>query len=204
MRRLVAAVVAVILVAPARGELLDAIVARVDDEAITWSQLHQERALRWLAGEGSGEEGLGALRGALVRERLMVREAEKLRLPVPDEAQAAEVAALTAAAESARPGQLAALGLDSADVAAWVRRRILARRFSELRREMTFVAEADLRAWHTRHGAVFGDAPIDQVRDELRDYLAQRKNREELAHWIDRQVAEGRVDLIDLPRETPP
>lgn len=204
MRRLLAALAALALGTPAVAELLDAIVARVDDEVITLSQLRQESKFRSLLGQEGGEGGFEALRRSVVRERLMAREAEKLRLPVPDEAVAAEIAALGLGPAGTIAEGLAASGLAPPDVEGWARRRALAGRFAELRREMTFVAEADLRAWHARYAEALGNAPVDEVRDDLRDYLTQRKNREELAQWLDRQVAEGRVDLIDLPGESLP
>ncbi|MHB8764140.1 MAG: hypothetical protein ACYDA8_07380 [Deferrisomatales bacterium] len=185
---------------PAAGQrtLLDALVGRVDDGVVTWSQVLQEGRVRALTEDGEVEPRAEAVRISLVRERLMAAEAAKLRLPVTEAEVARSVAELLG--DSPDLGKrLAAAGLEEGEVADRARRRLLVRRFVELRRDMTFVPEAEVRTVYRRNPEVWGGRELHDVRDELRAYLTERKLREELSRWFDRQVAEGRVQLIDLP-----
>jgi hypothetical protein len=183
----------------AGSSVLDAIAARVDTAVITWSQVLQEREL--LRREGATEEALApaAVRDALVRRELLLAEARKLRLePASD-----SVAEGTAWGEE-RPGtngwdELAVLGLDRAAVADRRARLALVDAYLALRREMTFVPEAEIRTYYGRRSEDFGGRPLAEVRDAVRSHLAQTVFQRELDQWIERQVKQGRVWVNPLP-----
>ena len=78
-------------------------------------------------------------------------------------------------------------------------RERLAQAYLDLRREMTFVPIAEIRAFHTRHAAEFGDRPLVEVRDQVRARVTQAKYDRELAEWMDRQMADGRVQRVPIP-----
>ncbi|HSH70772.1 MAG TPA: hypothetical protein VK997_12685, partial [Deferrisomatales bacterium] len=64
------------------AQVLDALVARVDTEVVTWSRMVQERELRRMGGAPAPELTPEAVRETLVRRHLLVVESRKLRLEV--------------------------------------------------------------------------------------------------------------------------
>lgn len=195
-----AALGVVFAVHAARAEPLDALLARIEQDVVTWSQAYQEAGLRALAEAGRGEppDPWGVV-DTLVRRSLLVAEAEKLRLEVsPDEVEAA-VERLAADGGPEFWARVRALGLDRADLEERARRLALVHRYLELRREMTFVPESQVRSFYTSQLDVLGSRPLSAVRDEVRAYLAEKKFQKELGEWIERQVAEGKVELLEIP-----
>ena len=184
----------------AAAQVLDALVARIDDGVITWSLVVQERELRRVGGAPEVELGDAAVLDALVRRRLLVAEAKKLRLEVGVDEAREDVEYLVRAAGGERFwARVAKLGLDRRQLEERAARQILVRRYLDLRREMTFVPESEVRAVFRDQGAAARQRVLAEVRDEIRAQLAETKYREELARWIKRQVAEGRVELMPLP-----
>lgn len=185
--------------AAAGATVLDAIAARVDTAVITWSRVLQER--EFLRREGAEEEALApaAVRDALVRRQLLLAEARKLRLePAPG-----AVAERTAAWEE-RQGKgiwadLAPHGLDREALEDRAARQVLVEAYLALRREMTFVPEAEIRSYYGDRSEDFGGGPLAEVRDRVRDYLADAAFQRELNLWIERQVKQGRVSVNPLP-----
>lgn len=186
--------------AGADAAVLDAIAARVDTAVITWSQVIQEREL--LRREGAAEQALApaAVRDALVRRELLLAEARKLRLE-PAAGAVAEAAARwkEREGESGRGDLDAALGLDRAALEDRLARLALVEAYLTLRREMTFVPEAEIRAQYGRRGEDFGGRPLAEVRDAVRSHLAEAVFQRELTLWVERQIKQGRVWVNPLP-----
>lgn len=187
--------------AGARGQVLDAIVARVDDGVIAWSQVLQELELRRLEGEPESSLAADAVLEFLVRRRLFVKEAEKLRLDVDSDDPSEAVDALAATGGEIFWKRVAAAGLSRTDLVERARRRNLADAYLDLRREMTFVPVSEIRRFHAARPAAFGDRPLAEVREEVRVRLAAAKYERELTEWLDRQFAEGRVRRLGVPQE---
>lgn len=183
----------------ARGAILDSLVARIDQEVITWSQVLQEVEIRRLTGESESLTGPPLVRRALVKRRLLIVEAEKLRIEVSDAEVGEAMTSLSAASEKQEFWErVAAIGIGRRELEVRARELILERRYLDLRREMTFVPESEIRSFYAEHQEALGGRPLAEVRDEVRAYLAQREYQEELDAWIDRQVQEGRVMLFPL------
>ena len=205
MRRLVLCLALVGGVWTPRGsgaQVLDALVARVDTEVVTWSRVVQERELLRLGGARAAELTAEAVRETLVRRHLLVAEARKLRLEVSGAEAREDVEVLVRAAGGEAFWERAGrLGLDRAQLEERAARQLLVRRYQELRREMTFVPESEVRTFFFEQTSLPEESSLADVRDEIRTHLAERKYREELERWIRRQVAEGRVEWLTLPQE---
>ncbi len=200
MRRVVAAVlVAGVLATGARATVLDALVARVDGTAITWSQVLREAEIRRLEGRSGAERLPRVVLDALVRRELLVAEAERLRLKV----EPAEVEAALRALEEACCMRLQRLaervGVTLEDLRRRQHRILMAEKYLRLRREMTFVPMSEVRAFYWRQRDRFAGQGFAEVRGALRAYLAERRYQKELNAWFERQKAEGRVELLTLP-----
>jgi hypothetical protein len=197
----VALALALALVSTSRAEVLDGIAARIDRGIITWSQVVQEAYVRRLTGEPEGGTSLSAVLDALVERRLLLAEAEKLRLDLGPGEISGAVERLAREWETERFWErVKAVGLTRSDLEKRAREVLLVKKYLDLRREMTFVPEAEIRASYAAE-LVRGEEPRPEFRDEVRARLAESKFRAELARWIDRQKAEGRVHLIPLREE---
>lgn len=179
--------------------VLDAIAARVGTAVITWSRVLQEREL--LRREGSTEDALApaAVRDALVRRELLLAEARKLRLEPASEVVAERTALWEERLGKTGWGELALLGLDRAAIADRLARLALVEAYLALRREMTFVPEAEIRTQYGSRSEDFGGRPLAEVRDAVRSHLAEAVFQRELDQWIERQVRQGRVWVNPLP-----
>ena len=182
--------------------MLDSLVARVDTEVVTWSRVVQERELRRIGGAPVAELTPEAVRETLVRRRLLVAEARKLRLEVSAAEAREDVALLVrAAGGEAFWARVARLGLDRAQLEERSAQELLVRRYQALRREMTFVPESEVRAFFFAQAVLPPQSSLAEMRDEIRTHLAEQKYHEELERWIRRQVVEGRVEWLPLPEE---
>ncbi|MBI5014633.1 MAG: hypothetical protein HZB55_03975 [Deltaproteobacteria bacterium] len=192
--------------AAVHGQVLDAVVARVDRSVITWSEVVQEVALRRLAGESNGAPEPRAVTEALVRRALLVAEARKMRLAAPPaEIQAAVKAVVDGAGGAAAFASWARqLGVRDDDVVRRAGEVVLMRRFLALRLEMTYVPEAEVRSFYSQQADVLGGRSLADVRDEVRSFLARKKYQQQLEEWIARQVAQGRVQVMEPPGGWPP
>lgn len=198
MRR--AAAAALLLLSAASGAaFLDAVVARVDQSVVTWSQVVQEASLRRLTGDPDQVSDARGVAQALVRRRLLVAEARKMRLEVAPGEVEAGVEALVASAGGAQAfwPRARRLGLSEADLDRRAGDLALMRRYLDLRRDMTYVPEAEVRSFYSSQAEVLGERPLAEVRDEVRAFLARKKQQQQLDEWIARQVAEGRVRLVE-------
>jgi len=186
-------VVGALWAAKAPAQVLDAIVARVDQGVVTWSEVLQERELLRLEGAPTSLLEWGAVTEALIRRRLLVAEAEKLRLEVDDGAVGKEARALTGLDGGAVLPSLRRVGLDRPALERRAHERALMDQYLGLRREMTFIPEAEIRKAYLGQAGRQEQASLSEAYDQLRAQLAERVFQQELDQWIDRQVKEGRV-----------
>ena len=179
------------------AQVLDAIVARVDQSIVTWSEVLQEQEI--LRVEGASETALdpAAVVDTLIRRRLLVAEAEKLRIDAEEEAIDEEVRKLEGRNEGAVSSTFQRLGLERRTLERRARDLALVRQYLDLRREMTFVPESTIRKQYVARSG--GGGSLAEARDQLRDVLAAEAFQEELNQWVDRQVAEGRVVRNPVP-----
>ncbi|TAL17609.1 hypothetical protein EPN96_04645 [bacterium] len=182
----------------------DSVKARVDDTVITQSQLRSEGEFARLEGEPGILTDVELLR-RLVRRRLVVAEATKLRMSVPPEEVRKGVDRLAgfAGGEEKLAAVAGALGMTSADLERRAADMALVERYLGFRRESAYVSESEVRAYVAKNPEIAGSRPIAKVRDEVREFLAAEKYREELDRWIDRQLNLGRVRIIPVAEVSP-
>jgi hypothetical protein len=182
----------------------DSVKARVDDSVITQSQLRAEGELAKLEGETGVLTDVELLR-RLVRRRLVVAEATKLRMSVPPEELKDSMTSLAVSAggEARLASVAGALGMTSADLERRAGDMALVERYLGFRRESAYVSESEVRAHVAQNPEIVGSRPIAKVRDEVRELLATEKYREELDRWIDRQLNLGRVRIMPVAEVSP-
>ncbi|NTU60308.1 MAG: hypothetical protein HGA98_04540, partial [Deltaproteobacteria bacterium] len=139
----------------------------------------------------------------LIRRRLLVAEAQKMRIEVSPADVAADVRTLAAAGgePSVFWERLKQLGLGEAELGRRCRDLLLTTRYLSLRQEMTYVPEAEVRAYYGEHGGDFKGTPLFQVREEVRALLSKKKYEQELDQWFSRQIDDGRVRVFGLPSD---
>ncbi len=196
-----------LLLAPAlsaRALLLDALVARVDGKAVTWSQVVRETRVRRLEGRPESERLPRVVRDALVRRKLLVAEAHRLRMSAEPAEVDERLAALRRRVGPPFEARLKALGLTTEDLRARERDILLMEKYLRFRREITFVPASAVTAFYRKNRDRLAGRTLAEVRAELRRYLTEKKYQRELEEWYERQVREGRVDLLPLPEESAP
>lgn len=183
----------------AGGQVLDSITARVGPRVITWSRLLQEAELQRLEGRPETMLGPEAVRESLVRRELLLAEAERLRLTTDAESVARRVASFVEPWGEEVWERLAGYGVGRSLLEQRARRQLVVEEYLSLRREMTFVPEAEVRAFYGARSEEFGGRPLLEVRDEVRSRLAEDMYQRELDLWIDRQIQGGAARLNPLP-----
>jgi hypothetical protein len=175
----------------------DTVLGRVDREAVTMADVRAEAAVALLEGAIVREPDLTAR--ALMKRRLLMAEAVKLRFT----ASAVETAAVLAEMERAAGGPdvfrqwMADAGLSRRELERRAREIVLARRYLALRRETTYVPETEVRRVYMEYASVFGERSFSDVHDLLRKHLAAVKFRSDLDQWLEKQVLLGRAVMAD-------
>ena len=183
----------------ASAQALDAMVAKVDQGVVTWSEVIQERELRRLDGVSAGTLTPEAVTESLVRRRLLVGEAEKLRLPVEEPAKEEKIRPYLDGERGSVLLSLQRLGVNRRALERRARELVLMDQYLGLRREMTFVPEAEVRKLYVSQAQGVGAGSLAEERDQLRARLAEQAFQEELSQWIEQQVEDGRVVRNPLP-----
>lgn len=202
------------LVAAAETEMVDRVVAIVDDDPILLSELRRALAL----GLSAGQDGSRPLSEREALERLID---QRLRIHAVVASGVIEISRDRVATELERtlarfenPEQrLTELGLDREQLASVVRRQLeLATYVDERLGARVFVSLEEIRA-HFEQSLVpeleARGAPVPklaEVRESIRTLLRERALDAEVAKWTEQLRAEADViDLLDAPpREDPP
>lgn len=198
MRLAVCALVwAALGVGPAWGTL-DSIVARVDREVVTWSEILQEReVLR--ATEAREPATLESVREDLIRRLLMSLEAERQLLRVDPREVADQVDGWAARGGPDFWPALGRFGVDRRWLETRSLRMLLAARFQEAKRELTFVSESEVRDELRREAGEASEGSLEEVWEATRARLAEKVFRAEVEQWLERQESLGRVIRNPLP-----
>lgn len=172
-------------------------------EAILRSDVELRARLR-LAGE-TGVVTMAPLPEALLRasldelvtEALIAREAERVRVVNPDDAQiAAERARLEAIGGGASLVRdlLRVVGASADELEAWARRRALVSAFLTANLQgATQISDAQVDRAYESGEHPFVDRPLDDVREELRAWLSHQALDRAVRRWV--QVLRGRTPV---------
>lgn len=154
------------------------------------------RARIALAGE-SHELPVGALPASLLRatldeivgELLILREADRLRAPRPSDREVSEERArieARAGGGERLAALLTALGATSDDIDALALRRAYVNAFLRANLEgSTVVSDAQLSRVYESGEHPFAGRPLDDVREPLRAWIAQRTLERDVRRWIE-------------------
>ncbi len=189
---------AAVAAAPASGAL-DSIVARVDREVLTWSEVLQEREFLRATGDPDGGLSVEAIREEMVRGTLMALEAERQLLRIEPGEVEEQVEAWAGRGGGDFWPSLQRFGIDRRWLQARARRILLAGRFRVAMRELTFVSEADIRDAYRREIGEFSERPAEEAWEIIRDRLAETVFQGEMEQWLERQESEGRVTRNPMP-----
>lgn len=145
---------------------------------------------------------LGSVLDELIGEALIAREAERVRLASPStadvEREARAIAALAGGSDRLS-ALLEATGASRREVRAIAERRALARVFLEANLEgATTVTEGDVERAYEAGGHPFEGQPLEDVREELRGWIAQAVLRRAVDRWV--TVLRSRTEVQVLAR----
>jgi hypothetical protein len=199
---LVALVSTLVPAAAVAADLVDAVLAEVEHEVVTASDVAVARALGLFGLAPSAAPIVAADVDRLVDARLLLREADRLQMSgeAAAEVEAAWTAATTRAGGPASVVEwLARTGID----AAWARRFVaddLAwRAFADARfRAFVFVTEQDVT------DALGPGVHDDDARERQREALRSRETERRLAQWLREARTRTAVRLVLTPGATVP
>lgn len=199
------------LAAAEEPRLVDRVVARIDDEAILRSDVERALALGTLEawpGE-SAEELRHRVLDGLIDHRLRLREADRFGAPVvAPEAVERQVAALAERLGGlpALEARLAELGLDLAGLRYLVERQLVVLLYIDSHlAPRVFVPTDEVAAYYRdelapemeQRGAAL--PPLDEVREDIRRVLRERRLDREIAAWTAELRSEARVEIVPPP-----
>lgn len=203
--------------AAAQDQLVDRIVAVVDEDPILASDLQEVIGLGLAERrEKEGEETLRTrVLDRLVDERLRFHEVDRFgftQVPVGAiEARVAEIRARYPSAE-AFAAQLRKVGLTAEGLGQLVARQLMVLIYVDERLgARVFVSLDDIRAYYqgTLVPKLQQDKqpvpPIEEVREQIRALLKEQRLNEEIVRWTEELRRNADVQLfLDEPRELPP
>ena len=201
---LVAVVLALMLVPSARGEVIDRVLAVVDRELITLSDVAAAVRLGLVAASPDGTDVVRSALDALIARRLELREANRYQPPEPPaseiEARFEAVRARFPAA-AALEATLRETGLSEEQLRLRLRDDLrieayLNQRFGAARQP----SDQEIADYYRLHAAEFttpaGQRPFAEVREQIRSQLAAAQRATLVAAWLD--GLRRRTEIADL------
>jgi peptidyl-prolyl cis-trans isomerase SurA len=183
------------LVSPSksRAEMVDRILAVVNDEIIALSDLNNYQAF---FGE---EREPHVILEELIDQKLLFAEAQKFRL---DEPSSEEVEAAYRKLE-ARLGGLEAmketrkqLALSEQDLQVQIKARLMATQLIDQRVNFfIFVSPKEVEDYYQKHADEFSGRPPDQARSEIQDGLKQKRAELKRKDYLDRLKARATIEM---------
>ncbi|HEX4439146.1 MAG TPA: hypothetical protein VH854_03690 [Thermoanaerobaculia bacterium] len=216
MRSAVLAILGLLVLSAARGEIVDRIAATVNDAAIPESEVR--RAMLVSALEPAPDETREAFRerviDALIDQYLEYQDAVRFGPASPD---AAEV---TAAMDKLRENlhkqgkspeeEFAHAGMTSEDVRSALERQLVISRYLKERfAPLAYADETQARQEYEkqyvpeRRAAGQPVEPFEAVADQMRDRYSKRAFDEEVAKWLKDLRQRSRISIYRLPVEIP-
>jgi hypothetical protein len=188
---------------PVLAELVDHIVAAVNNEVITASELDQAVAINELLGSGGNDHAAlqtETLNGLITR-RLLVQEARRLRLvEVSDQEISAEIEKFKKrfASEEAFAAFLKAHDMTERELARMLGERLLVQRFVEKKVGLFVrVSRDEVQGYFDAHPDQFQGRRFQDVQKSITDFLTDQKVGQQLDQYVSelRSRAEIRINL---------
>ncbi len=174
---------------PARAELIDRVVASVNNDVITLSELRQAVAFnRAMGGAGTGKQMERETLEGLINRRLLLQEAGRIHLVEVSEADvAAEQEKLRGrfGTEDAYRAFLASTGLTETQLSRILGERLLVERFVQKKIELfARVTHDEAQSYYAEHGAEFKGLRFTEVQPQITTLLAAQKTAQQLDQYL--------------------
>lgn len=184
-------------------QVVDRIVARVEGEILTLSEMRELGCFQQLMGSPSA--GKDELLRQLIEQWIVHTEATASRFarPAPDEVQR-QLAAIEkdAGSPEAFRARLRGLGLSEAALRRLLERQLYLARYLDYKfRPAAQVEPAEIEAYYRDDLAPRLRAggkhvpPLDEVQEQIREVLTQRKISERAARWLDESRQRTRIEI---------
>jgi hypothetical protein len=187
------------------AEILDRIVARIEGDIITLSEVRELGAFQQLSGRES-PRGDDALLGELIEQWMVANDATAARYPLPAPAEVdRQVAALEPRAGTREEfeSRLAAVGLTRKALRRQVEREIYFGRYLDYKFRPTVQIEPEAIERYYRESllpqlASRGEAapPLDKVSDQVRELLLQQEISRRTEEWLRQTRIQVRVEIL--------
>jgi peptidyl-prolyl cis-trans isomerase SurA len=203
------ALVLLIAMAPAKGhaELIDRVVAAVNNDVITLSELRQTIAFNAALGGSTGDERrieAETLQG-IINRRLLLQEAYRLKVAeVSDQDVVAEVDRLRQrlGTEAAFRDLLARTGLTEPQLARILGERLLVERFIEKKIGLfARVNRDEAQSYYKDHAGEFKDSRFAEVQKQIMAYLSAQKVNQQLDQYIEELRSRAVIRTNELREE---
>lgn len=180
----------ILIAATSHAVLLDRVVAAVNNDVITLSELQQAVAFNAaIGGKGSGSRlEMETLQG-IINRRLLLQEAYRLKVAeVSEQDIAAEVVRLRErlGTEASFQEFLARIGLTEAQLEKLLGERLLVERFVEKKIGLfARVNRDDVQAYFRDHPDEFRDKRFTEVQKQITARLSEQKVSQQLDQYVD-------------------
>ncbi len=197
-----------LVVGPASAVLLDRIVAMVNDDVISWSDLIRYRDFSLRAGPlrdaGGSEEARKELLNALINDRLLLAEAKRFETenPTPSKVDhGVEEVMRLCGGEATFESRLKALGMSPADVRAQASDDLLVNTFIDQRINFfVFVRPEDIAAYYEDHAGSFPGKTPEETTSQIEEILKRQIAEKRLTDYLDTLRAKAVIRINPEPR----
>ncbi|MDH4161501.1 MAG: SurA N-terminal domain-containing protein [Nitrospirota bacterium] len=195
----VAAVAQLLIAAPAGAELVDRVIAAVNNDVITRSELRQAVMfnLSLSGGSEAGRKVEAETLEGLINRKLLLQEAYRLRyVEVTDQDAAEEVKKLRArlGTEQAFQDLLERTGMTGDRLARLLGERLLVERFIDKKIGIfARVNRDEVEQYYREHGTEFSGKRFPEVQKQITAFLTQQKTLQQLDLYI--AELRGRADI---------
>ncbi len=199
----------VAVVSPARGEIVDRVIAEVDAQIITLTDLHW--FIRWRSfqvpeTEPERDSFLREILSQLINQRLVVKESGKTPFAAASQAEVDEFFSRYLQqfpTQQDFQSRLKELGMSESDVRTIIRRQIAVNKFIQYRFEpFVIVLPDDIQEYYNKEFVPELEQegnpipPLSLVQETIRQILSVRRTNDRLETWL--QGARSRAQIRDM------
>ena len=193
--------------AAGRAELIDRVVASVNNDVVTHSELRQTIAFNAALGgnKGNGKRVEAETLQGIINRRLLLQEAYRLKVAeVSDQDVAAEVARLRQrlGTEAAFQDLLVRTDMNEQQLARLLGERLLVERFVEKKIGLfARVSRDDAQSYYKEHANEFKGRRFSEVQKQITEYLSAQKVSQQLDQYIDELRGRAVIRTNELREE---
>jgi peptidyl-prolyl cis-trans isomerase SurA len=191
--------------APAAAELIDRVVARVNTEVITLSELRQAETLNEAIGGAPRDRKAfeSEILEGLINRELLLQEARRLAFAEATDSEVnAEMTRLVTrlGSEKALANTMARAGINDEELRRMLAERLMAERFLEKRVGLFVrVSRQDAEKYYREHTREFGSRPFRDAAKQITLLLTTRRTDEQIMQYL--AELRARADVRANPLE---